>query len=184
MVTQQGKVNRSREVTLCCAVLGTILEGREDRHQQPSLLVCKSCISEVIKCIFTGPIEKWIVSEVHLIHSLLAGNLTPIAHCHRGKVTSPQYCNISTFSFAFLFDSPSDKMSNVMTTYLVNQQQAKIPWPLVIKVIKVLITQQCPTLCDPGYCSPPDSSVHGILQARILEWVPISFSRGSSQSRD
>ena len=33
-------------------------------------------------------------------------------------------------------------------------------------------------------CSPPGSSVHGILQARILEWVAISFSRGSSQSRD
>ena len=42
----------------------------------------------------------------------------------------------------------------------------------------------CPTLCDPMDCSPPDSSVHGILQARILEWVAISFSSGSSQSRD
>ena len=38
-----------------------------------------------------------------------------------------------------------------------------------------------PTLCDPMGCSPPGSSVHGILQARILEWVAISFSRGSSQ---
>ena len=35
-------------------------------------------------------------------------------------------------------------------------------------------------LCDPVDCSPSDSSVHGILQARILEWVAISFSRGSS----
>ena len=40
------------------------------------------------------------------------------------------------------------------------------------------------TLCDPMDCSPPGSSVHGISQARILEWVAISFSRGSSQSRD
>ena len=79
---------------------------------------CKSCISEVIKFMSTGPNEKWIVSDVHLIHSLLAGNLTPISHCHRSKVTSPQHCNISTFSFAFLFDSPSDKMSNVMTYLL------------------------------------------------------------------
>ena len=38
--------------------------------------------------------------------------------------------------------------------------------------------------CDPMDCSPPDSSVHGILQARILEWIAISFSRGSSQPRD
>ena len=37
--------------------------------------------------------------------------------------------------------------------------------------------------CDPVYCSPPGFSVHGISQARILEWVAISFSRGSSQPR-
>ena len=40
-----------------------------------------------------------------------------------------------------------------------------------------LLTQSCPTLCDPMSYSPPDSSVHGISQARILEWVAISFSR-------
>ena len=44
--------------------------------------------------------------------------------------------------------------------------------------VKVLVTQSCPTLCDPMDCSPPDSSVHGILQARILEKVAIPFSRG------
>ena len=41
-----------------------------------------------------------------------------------------------------------------------------------------------PTLCDPMDYSPPDSSVHEISQARILEWVAISFSRASSQPRD
>ena len=46
--------------------------------------------------------------------------------------------------------------------------------------LKVLITQSCPTLCHPMDCSPPVSFVHGILQARILEWVAIPFSRGSS----
>ena len=46
------------------------------------------------------------------------------------------------------------------------------------------VAQSCPTLCDPVDCSPPGSSVHGILQARILEWVAISFSRGSSRPRD
>ena len=46
------------------------------------------------------------------------------------------------------------------------------------------VTQLCLTLCDPMDCSPPGSSVHGILQARILEWVAISFSRGSSQPSD
>ena len=46
------------------------------------------------------------------------------------------------------------------------------------------VAQSCLTLCDPMDCSLPGSSVHGILQARILEWVAISFSRGSSQPRD
>ena len=44
--------------------------------------------------------------------------------------------------------------------------------------------QSGPTLCYPMDCSPPGSSVHGILQARILEWVAMSSSRGSSQPRD
>ena len=48
----------------------------------------------------------------------------------------------------------------------------------------VLIAQSDLTLCDPMDCSPPGSSVHGILQARILDWVVISSSRGSSQPRD
>ena len=44
--------------------------------------------------------------------------------------------------------------------------------------------QSCLTLCDPVHCSPPASSIHGIFQARILEWVAISFSRGPSWPRD
>ena len=46
------------------------------------------------------------------------------------------------------------------------------------------VTQSCLTLCDLRNCSPPGSSVHGISQARILELATISYSRGSSQSRD
>ena len=46
------------------------------------------------------------------------------------------------------------------------------------------VVQLCLTLCDPMDCSPPGSSVHGILQARILEWVATSFSRGSFWLRD
>ena len=44
--------------------------------------------------------------------------------------------------------------------------------------------QLCPTLCNPMDCNPPGSSLHGILQARVLQWVAISFSRESSQPRD
>ena len=46
------------------------------------------------------------------------------------------------------------------------------------------VTESCLTLCNPMDCSPPGSSVHGTFQARVLEWVAISFSRGSSQTRD
>ena len=42
------------------------------------------------------------------------------------------------------------------------------------------VTQLCLTLCNPMDCSPPGSSVHGIFQARVLQWVAIAFSRGSS----
>ena len=48
----------------------------------------------------------------------------------------------------------------------------------------MLVTQSCPALCDPMDCSLPGSSVHGILQARILEWVAIPFFRGYSQPKD
>ena len=46
------------------------------------------------------------------------------------------------------------------------------------------VTQLCPTLCDPMDCSLQVPVVHWIFQARVLEWVAISFSRGSSQPRD
>ena len=49
---------------------------------------------------------------------------------------------------------------------------------------KVKVAKLCPTLCDPKDCSLPGSSVHEILQSRILEWVAFPFSRGSSQLRD
>ena len=55
--------------------------------------------------------------------------------------------------------------------------------PIIVSYIccavEVKVTQSCPTLCD-----PMDYTVHGILQARILEWVAIPFFRGSSQPRD
>ena len=53
-----------------------------------------------------------------------------------------------------------------------------------LKNTEVFVTPSCLTLCDSVGCSPPGSSVHGILQARILEWVAMSSSRGSSQPRD
>ena len=59
------------------------------------------------------------------------------------------------------------------------------PWRGLSSLLKVSeVAQSCPTLCDPMDCNLPGSSVHGIFQARVLEWVAISFSRGSSRPRD
>ena len=52
------------------------------------------------------------------------------------------------------------------------------------QVKKVLVSQSHPTLYNPMDCSAPGSSIHGILQTKILEWVAILFSRGSSRPRD
>ena len=54
----------------------------------------------------------------------------------------------------------------------------------IVRCAYALVAWLCPTLCNPKDYSPLDSSLHGILQARILEWVAISFSKGSSQPRD
>ena len=61
-----------------------------------------------------------------------------------------------------------------------NGPHQKLFKKLFLKIMHVIIyevAQLCPTLCDPVNCSPPSSSVHGIFQARVLEWVAVSFSR-------
>ena len=55
---------------------------------------------------------------------------------------------------------------------------------LPILKVDVLVAHSCLTLCSPMDYSLPGSSIHGVLQARILEWVAIPFSRGSSQPRN
>ena len=59
-----------------------------------------------------------------------------------------------------------------------------LPLPGSVELREVKVAQSCLTLCDSMDCSLPDSSVHGIFQARILDWVVVPFSKGSSQSRD
>ena len=50
---------------------------------------------------------------------------------------------------------------------------------VVVIMCACSVAQLCPTLCDSMDCSPPDSSIHGIFQVRILKWVAISYSKGS-----
>ena len=72
----------------------------------------------------------------------------------------------------------SKENTQITNKYIKNAQHSYLLWVLSE------VTQLCPTLCDPMDCSLPGSSIHGILQARVLEWVAISFSRGSSRPRD
>ena len=63
--------------------------------------------------------------------------------------------------------------------YIMEEDYLPGGWPLESEV-----AQSCPTLCDPMDCSLSGSSVHGIFQARVLQWIAISFSRGSSRPRN
>ena len=69
-------------------------------------------------------------------------------------------------------------------SYLSSQNLSDSICKLGIIMWKCEVAQLCPTLCYPMDCSLPGSSLHGILQARVLEWGAISFSRGSSRCRD
>ena len=109
------------------------------------------------------------------------------------------------YLFIYLLFSAMCKIPENRCSFSVNTESLVItecpwhfcPWYILVTVLndKCLyihtymhiwseVTQSCATLHNPVDCSPPGSSVHGILQARILEWVAISFSRGSSQPRD
>ena len=64
-----------------------------------------------------------------------------------------------------------------LLNFYVKQNMYMFRFTSKVKESESEVAQSCPTLCDPMVCSPPDSSVHGIFQARILGWVAISFSR-------
>ena len=75
-------------------------------------------------------------------------------------------------------------MAKILTGHNVRMENDSAPSMGAKEDYESEVAQSCPTLCDPMNCSLPRSSTHGIFQARILEQVAISFSRGSSQPRD
>ena len=84
-----------------------------------------------------------------------------------------------------LYKKGLDNHDGVITHLEPDILECQVEALLQTKLVeKVVHTQSYPTLWDPVDCSLPGSSVHGILQAEILEWVAMSFSRGSSQPRD
>ena len=76
--------------------------------------------------------------------------------------------------------SSLDLLVHCSSISFANTFSSPCPHPFSILSVLSLVTQLCLTICDPMDCSPPGSSVCGILQARILKWVAIPFSKGSS----
>ena len=103
---------------------------------------------------------------------------------------------LCVFSFMNIYIFLSESVLWVfLTTVIIAQthQMQEFPFYLEDTQLSILpqfylschsVTQLCLTPCNPIECSPPEFSVHGILQARIQEWVAIAFSRGPSWSRD
>ena len=87
--------------------------------------------------------------------------------------------HLIAFSLALLWTWNAPAPGLVVYCSLGNKDFFKIEVCVCAKSL-----QSCLSLCNPMDCSPPGSSVHGILQARILEWVAMPFSRGSSWPRD
>ena len=82
------------------------------------------------------------------------------------------------------WEDPLEKDGGACRLQSTGSQRIGHDWATSLSLFKVLATQLCPTLCDSMDCSPPESSVHRILQARVLQSVAIPFSRRSSQPSD
>ena len=103
----------------------------------------------------------------------------------------PKHVSLALYMWRKAWGRAKRRTENMTNTKQTAQAPLELSWPWEVSeftkflgLSKVLVTQSCSTLCDPMDCSPPGSSVGGILQARILKWVVISFSKGSSRPRD
>ena len=95
--------------------------------------------------------------------------------------------NVCVLSSVRLYETPWTVASQAPLSLGFSRQEhwSGLPFPSPMHAyMHAKSLQLCPTLCDPMDSSPPGSSDHRILQARILEWIAISFSRGSSWPRD
>ena len=133
--------------------------------QEPSLLPSHVCLFR--PCLGCGHNElgwlPWLEYGSGMI--LVCGN----ASCSTWKDV---VCVLMTVGYVVISMILTSTLTSLNLTVLLYE----VKWSEV--------AQLCPTLCDPMDCSLPGSSVHGIFQARELEWVAISFSRGSLRPRD
>ena len=113
------------------------------------------------------------------------------------KVTADGYCNHEIKKCLLLGRKAMTNLDITLPTKVLYTLPTKVKamvfpvvmygcqcWTIKKAESESEVAQSCPTLCNPMDCSLPGFSIHGIFQARILEWVAISFSRRSSQPRD
>ena len=107
-------------------------------------------------------------------------NQLPACRAHLGNSPPRFLFSHSVAHFCYLWNG-ENKLANLNTVLKRKMGEFKTP---SVKGQRSEVAQSCPTLCDPMDCSLPGSSIRGILQARVLEWVAVSFSRRSFQPRD
>ena len=133
------------------------------------------------------PVVLWIPFHRTCLLCLFTGQPSPLpsfpsvlgAHGFLHSWRDPVVCSASqimhVFLRIFIMNFPLEKPPGLV----LFSTESKF---LMLSGAQVL--QLCPTFCDPMDCSPPGSSVPGILQARLLEWIAMPSSRGSSRPRD
>ena len=154
-------------VTLVLKWLGFSLESRELKKQMFQFINHSFCLIISICCIhWRNPTSSWMVREHGMVVPKVQSPGTPVqVECASGREQTEYPAQRS-------LQINSDLICHLLWSY-----------PSV-SISVFLVTQSCLTLCDSMDCSLPGSSIHGIFQARILGWVAMPSSRGSSQPRD
>ena len=99
-------------------------------------------------------------------------------------LSDPMDCSLPSSSIHGIFQARVLEWGAIAFSADEGRAQEFLPCFSLLKCVCAKSLQSCPTLCDLMDCNPPGSSVHGILQARILESVAMPSSRGSSRPRD
>ena len=120
------------------------------------------CLHDTLNTFSLHSGRTYLLSLLHLGHVLDAYN---------PQTKKQSYCKELSVKLTYQLQAP-------IGIHLLSK------WTLTCVCMHAQSLQPCPTLFDPIVCRPPGSLVHGLLQARILQWVAIPFSRGSSRPRD
>ena len=122
----------------------------------------------------------------YLANKARTGSQKQQKHQHLQELASHHISQQKDMTLPFL----SPPLEGGLSVCIILRMLSSAPWwsslplmqdPPLFNQVKVKVTQSCPTLCDLSNYSPSGSSVHRILQGRILEWIAMPFSRGSSQ---